>query len=77
MTSNTKIYSVPDMSCQHCVDAITEAVTSLDGVDDVAVDLAAKSVTVTASSGAGDDLVTDAALVAAIDDAGFDAVSLG
>ena len=52
------------MSCGHCVDAITAEVTKIDGVTDVAVDLEAKTVTVAGG--------TDDAVVAAIDEAGFD-----
>jgi copper chaperone len=57
-------FNVPDISCQHCVDAITREVTAVSGVIDVAIDLDAKTVTV----GGGDA----SAVVAAIDDAGFD-----
>jgi len=57
-------YSVPDMSCQHCVDSITTEVTKVDGVTAVTVDLDTKTVAVVG----GDDT----AIVAAIDEAGFD-----
>ncbi len=57
-------YSVPDISCQHCVDAITNEVAKVGGVTDVNIDLDAKTVTV-----AGGD---EAAIVAAIDEAGYD-----
>lgn len=57
-------YSVPDISCDHCVDAITTEVRAVAGVSDLTVDLAAKTVTVTG----GDS----AAVIAAIDTAGFD-----
>ena len=40
------ILSVEGMSCEHCVKAITEAVGALAGVEDVAVDLDAKTATV-------------------------------
>lgn len=60
----TATYSVPDISCQHCVDAITTEVTKVDGVTNVTVDLDAKTVAVE-----GGDT---AAVVAAIDDAGYD-----
>lgn len=40
------IILVDGMSCEHCVKAITKAVTALPGVSDVAVDLAAKTVAV-------------------------------
>jgi copper chaperone len=42
----TSIINVDGMSCQHCIDAITGAVSPLPGVDSVAVDLGAKTVTV-------------------------------
>lgn len=60
----TATYTVPDMSCQHCVDAITTEVGKVDGVTDVTVDLDAKRVAVVG----GDD----AAIIAAIDEAGYD-----
>lgn len=40
------ILNVEGMSCEHCVKAVTNAVSALDGVDGVQVDLAAKTVTV-------------------------------
>lgn len=58
-------YSVPDISCDHCVAAITDAVTPIDGVDRVSVVVESKSVTV-------DGSFDDAAVRAAIDDAGYD-----
>jgi copper chaperone len=65
VTTNTpKTYSVPDISCEHCVKAITSEVEPLDGVEQVDVDLQAKTVTVLG----GDD----ASIVAAIDNAGYD-----
>ncbi len=60
----TATYSVPDISCQHCVDAITTEVTKVDGVTDVTVDLDTKTVAVIG----GDET----AIVAAIDEAGYD-----
>lgn len=60
----TTAYSVPDISCQHCVDAITTEVSKVAGVTDVHVDLDTKLVSVVG----GDE----AAVVAAIDVAGFD-----
>jgi copper chaperone len=58
--------NVPDISCQHCSDAITREVTAVDGVTDIAIDLDAKTVAVT-----GGDF---SAVVAAIDEAGYDVV---
>jgi copper chaperone CopZ len=58
--------SVPGMTCGHCEAAVTKEVSAVAGVTAVAVDLDAKLVTVT-----GDGL-DRGAIVAAIDDAGFD-----
>jgi len=38
--------SVPDISCEHCERTITEALTPLDGVREVKVDIPAKQVSV-------------------------------
>lgn len=59
-------YNVPDMSCQHCIEAITSEVSKVDGVTSVQIDLAAKSVAVTGGE--------SGAVIAAIDEAGFDVV---
>jgi len=61
----TRTYSVPAVHCQHCVDAITGEVTQVAGVEDVRVDLAGKTVTVTGDA-------DDAAVRAAIDEAGYE-----
>ena len=63
----TITYSVPGISCGHCQTAITAEVTGVRGVDSVDVDLDTKLVRIT-----GENL-DDAALVAAIDEAGYDA----
>lgn len=59
-------YLVPGVHCAHCVRAIEEALLPLPGVEGVAVDLEAKHVTVTGLE------LDDAAVRAAIDDAGYD-----
>ncbi|PIE32997.1 MAG: transporter [Ilumatobacter coccineus] len=59
-------FTVPDMTCDHCVAAISTEVTAVAGVTSVTCDLTTKVVTV---DGEGLDR---AALVAAIDEAGFD-----
>jgi copper chaperone len=64
--SETKTYSVPGMHCGQCKAALTSELTAVAGVDEVAVDLDAKLVSVT-----GRDL-DDGALRAAIDEAGYD-----
>jgi len=38
--------SVPDISCEHCERTITEALTPLDGVSTVKVDIPGKTVNV-------------------------------
>jgi len=66
----SKTYSVPGMHCGHCKDAVTREVTAVGGVEAVDVDLETKLVTVHG------DRLDDAALVAAIDEAGYDAESV-
>jgi copper chaperone CopZ len=65
--TETITYSVPGVSCGHCQTAITAEVTGVRGVDSVDVDLDTKLVRIS-----GENL-DDAALVAAIDEAGYDA----
>jgi copper ion binding protein len=62
-----KTYTVPGMSCEHCVAAVRAEVGQVDGVESVDVALETKLVTVR-----GRDL-DDSALRAAIDDAGYEA----
>jgi copper chaperone len=71
MTSNQteKTYTVPGMSCQHCVLAVSEEVGQVAGVESVEVALETKQVTVR-----GRDL-DDRALRAAIDEAGYEATA--
>ena len=61
----TRTYSVDGMTCGHCVNAVTGEVTKLDGVTDVAVDLEAKTVTVSGEP------IDDTAVRGAIDEAGY------
>lgn len=65
-TPGTITLSVPGMTCGHCEAAVKQEVGGLDGVIGVDVDLDTKDVTVS-----GDALDRDA-IVAAIDEAGFD-----
>jgi copper chaperone CopZ len=64
----SKTWIVDGMTCGHCVASVTAEVGKVPGVADVQVDLATKRVVVT---GAG---VPDDAVVAAVDEAGYDAV---
>jgi len=59
-------FSVPDMHCDSCVRAITEAVRGVDPAADVRVDLKGLTVEIASSQ-------PDAALADAIDAAGFTA----
>jgi copper chaperone CopZ len=64
--SDTLTLSVPGMTCGHCEAAVKQEVGGVPGVASVAVDLETKDVVV-----AGNGLDRDA-IVAAIDEAGFD-----
>ena len=55
------------MSCEHCETAVTEKLSGVPGVESVAVDLGTKLVAVSGRS------LDDAALRAAIDEAGYEA----
>ena len=66
----TEQFRVPDISCQHCVNAITKEVTALAGVQRVQVDLNDKTVTVEHAP-----QVTTEQIVAAINEAGYDEVA--
>lgn len=60
-----KTYTVSGMTCEHCVNAVTQEVSGVDGVDTVTVDLQSGQLTVT---GAG---FSDANVAAAVDEAGY------
>jgi copper ion binding protein len=62
-------YTVTGMTCDHCARAVTEEVTKLEGVTDVAVDVAAGRVTVTSAAPLPADAVREA-----VDEAGYDLV---
>jgi len=63
-TSSVRVFSVPDISCDHCKAAIESSVGDVGGVDMVNVDVDAKTVTVSGG--------VEADIVAAIDVAGYD-----
>ena len=66
-----KEFTVPAVSCGHCVKAITQEVGALQGVTRVDVDLNTKHVRVET-----DGQVSDAVIVDAINEAGYDEVSI-
>jgi copper chaperone CopZ len=65
--TDTVTYSVPAIHCEHCAMSIREEVEEVSGVEGVAVDLDTKVVTVSGRE------LDDAALRAAIEEAGYQA----
>ena len=63
-------YTVRGMTCGHCASAVTEEVTKIAGVTDVDVDVAGGRVTIRSAGP-----VTDEAVAAAVDEAGYPVVS--
>jgi copper chaperone CopZ len=61
--------NAPDIVCQSCANAITNALSRLDGVQQVTVDIATKTVDVLYEQ----DRVTVQAILQRLDDAGFPA----
>jgi copper chaperone len=70
--STTSTYTVTGMTCGHCVQAVTSEVGKVDGVTAVQVDLASGAVTVES-----DGPLDDAAVAAAVDEAGYELASSG
>ena len=65
---NTTTYAVTGMSCEHCVNAVTTELGSLDGVSAVSVDLVADgSSRVTVAS---DRPLSEEEVIAALEEAG-------
>ena len=64
MTTST--FTVTGMSCGHCVASVTEEISELDGVRDVAVELSSGLVTVTS-----DDPVDPVDVRTAVEEAGY------
>lgn len=69
--SITKTFQVTGMSCSHCERAIHDEVSELAGVTGVSVSAQTGSLAVTLESEAGPD---DKAIIAAVDEAGYEAV---
>jgi copper chaperone len=63
----TSTYAVAGMTCEHCVRSVTEELSDVAGVTGVEVDLAGGTVTV-------DGVVDDAAVRAAVAEAGYQVV---
>ncbi len=60
-------FNVTGMTCDHCVNAVTNAVKEIEGVSDVSVSLEAKSAVVTGS------VVDVQRVIAAIEEEGYEA----
>ena len=73
MTTTT--YLVSGMTCGHCVSAVSEEISKLDGVTGVEVELVAGGTS--RVSVASTAIPTDAAVAAAVDEAGYDLVGAG
>jgi copper chaperone len=67
--STTTTYTVAGMTCGHCVNAVTEELSALDGVSAVSVDLAAGRATVTSGH-----RLAEAQVRAAVAEAGYELV---
>lgn len=65
----TSTYTVKGMTCEHCVKSVTEEVSEVPGVSGVDVDLPSGRVTVSS-----DQEVDDAAVRAAVTEAGYEVV---
>ena len=66
----TRTYTVPGISCGHCKAAIEGELAPLDGVESAVVDIDARTVTVIGEIG-------EAAVRAAVDEAGYEITSVG
>ena len=66
-TATISEYLVTGMVCQHCVSAVTEEISAIEGVTGVQVDLATGRVSVTSTVA-----LDDSAVHAAIDEAGYE-----
>lgn len=63
-------FQVPGMTCGHCVNAVQTELAAVPGVLSVEVDLESKNVVVSGSS------IDTKAVIAAVDEAGFEAVGI-
>lgn len=68
----TTEYRVTGMTCGHCESSVRNAVSHLDGVKQVEVSAARGTLVVTS-----DESAADAAVLAAVGDAGYTAVRVG
>ncbi|KXC06134.1 heavy-metal-associated domain-containing protein [Microbacterium hominis] len=71
---STQTYAVDGMTCAHCAGAVTREVRKVDGIDDIAVDVTAGTLTVTVDDGAA-GAALDAEIAAAVEEAGYTVVA--
>ncbi|MFS8097407.1 heavy-metal-associated domain-containing protein [Lentzea alba] len=64
------VFTVSGMTCGHCVSSVTEEISQLDGVQNVAVELDSGKVTVTSAQPVAEDDVR-----AAVTEAGYTLVA--
>lgn len=64
--SVTATFAVEGMTCGHCVQAVTDEITSVAGVERVEIDLESGAVTVVSAEAIPTDVVA-----AAVDEAGY------
>ncbi len=67
----TKTYQVTGMTCGHCEAAVREEVSQVEGVESIDLSLETGRLVVT-----GPAEIEDATILAAIDEAGYEAASL-
>jgi copper chaperone CopZ len=65
----TTEYTVTGMTCAHCEMSVKEEVSELEGIQDVAVSASTGRLVITS-----DAALDDAAVLAAVDEAGYSAV---
>lgn len=63
----TRTWSVPDVTCGHCKSAIEGELSSVEGVERAEVDVDARTLVVEGEA-------ADAAVLAAVDEAGYEAL---
>ena len=63
---STATFTVVGMTCGHCVSAVTEEVSSVEGITGVDVDLDSGALTVTSEAAVDEDAVR-----AAVEEAGY------
>ncbi len=69
MMSNTQTYAVTGMTCGHCESAIRSEVAQLPGVEQIEVSVSTGQLSLTVEASVEDD-----AVLAAVDEAGYQAV---